>query len=165
MLDHQYGFVDAELYVDVEPIRNYRDVFPIRYANEGPSASFSYSHDGHFHDPYATHIGHYSQDAAHSPINIGGADYHAPYTDVATDDQHVPYRPINTSDVDYDNPTVFETQYDQTVTQRAANDPNDTHRIATTTENAVYTLSERMRAMTSDVQPDDEEILDDIGDE
>ena len=69
------------------------------------------------------------------------------------------------SDVDYDNPTVFETQYDQTVTQRAANDLNDTHRIAATTKNAVHTLSERMRAMASDVQPDDEEVLDDIGDE
>ena len=102
---------------------------------------------------------------AHSPINIGGADYRAPYTDVATEDQHVPYRPMNTSDADYDNPTVFETQYDQTATQRAANDPNDTHRIAATTENAVHTLSERMRAMDSDVQPDDEEVLDDIGDE
>ena len=109
MLDRQYGFVGAELYVDVEPIRSHRDVFSIRYANEGSSASFSHSQGGHFHDPYATHIGHYSQDAAHSPINIGGADYHAPYTDVATEDQHVPYQPMNTSDADYDNPTVFET--------------------------------------------------------
>ena len=41
----------------------------------------------------------------------------------------------------------FEAQYDQTTTQRAANDPNDTHRIATTTENAVHTLSERMWVM------------------
>ena len=87
MLDCQYGFVGAELYVSVEPIRSHRDVFPIRYANEGPSASFSYSHDGHYHDPYATHTGHYSQDTAHSPINIGSADYHAPYTPVATEDQ------------------------------------------------------------------------------
>ena len=86
MLDRQYGFVGAKLYVSVEPIRSHRDVFSIRYANEGSSALFSYSHGGHFHDPYATHIGHYSQDAAHSPINIGGADYHAPYTDVATED-------------------------------------------------------------------------------
>ena len=165
MLDRQYGIIGAELYVGVEPIRSHRDVFPIRYANEGPSASFSYSHDEHFHDPYATHIGHYSQDAARSPINIGDADYHVPYTHVATEDQHVPYRLMNTSDADYDNPTEFEAQYDQTATQRAANDPNDTHRIAATTENAVHTLSERMRAMDSDVQPDDEEVLDDIGDE
>ena len=41
----------------------------------------------------------------------------------------------------------FEAQYDQTTTQRAANDPNDTHRIATTIENAVHTLLERMWAM------------------
>ena len=149
----------------VEPIRSHRDVFPIRYANEGPSASFSYSHGGHFHDPYATHIGHYSQDTAHSPINIGDADYRAPYTDVATEDQHVPYRPMNTSDADYDNPTVFKTQYDQSATQFPANDPNDIYRIAATTENAVHTLSERMRAMDSDVQLDKEEVLDDIGDE
>ena len=149
----------------VEPIRSHRNIFPIRYANEGPSASFSYSHGGHFHDPYATHIGYYSQDVAHSLINIGGTDYHAPYNHVATEDQHVPYWPMNTSDADYDNPTVFEAQYDQTATQRAANDPNDTHRIAATTENAVHTLSERMRATDSDVQLDDEEVLDDIGDE
>ena len=116
MLDRQYGIVGAELYVGVEPIRSHRDVFPIRYANEGPSALFSYSHGGHFHDPYATNIGHYSQDVAHSPINIGGTDYHAPYTHVATEDQHVPYRPMNTSDADYDNPTEFEAQYDQTAT-------------------------------------------------
>ena len=145
--------------MSIEPIRSHRDVFSIQYANEGPSASFSYSHGGHFHDPYAIHIGHYSQDAAHSPINIDGANYHAPYIDVATDGQHVPYRLMNTSDADYDNPTVFETQYDQTATQRAANDPNDTHRIAATTENAVHTLSKRMRAMDSDVQPDDERSL------
>ena len=98
----------VELYVGVKPLRNHRDIFPIRYANEGPSASFSYSHGRHFHDPYATHIGFYSQDAAHSPINIGGTDYHALYNHVATEDQHVPYRPMNTSDADYDNPTVFE---------------------------------------------------------
>ena len=60
MLGYQYGFVGAKLYVDVEPIRSHRDVFLIRYANEGPSASFSYSHGGHFHDLYATHTGHYS---------------------------------------------------------------------------------------------------------
>ena len=175
MLDCQYGFVGAELYVGVEPLRSRRDVFPIRYANEGLSASFSYSHDGHFHDPYATHIGHYSQDAAHSPINIGGANYHAPYTHVATEDQHVPYQPMNTSDVDYDNPTEhvtqettyfeFEAQYDQTATQRATNDPNDTHRIAVTTENAVHTLLKRMWAMDSNDQLDDDEVFDDIGDE
>ena len=47
-------------------------------ANEGPSALFSYSHSGHFHDAYATHIGHYFEDATHSLINIGDADYHAP---------------------------------------------------------------------------------------
>ena len=86
MLDCQYGFVGAKLYVSVKPIRSCRDVFSIRYVNEGPSASFSYSHGGHFHDPYATHTGHYSQDAAHSPINIGGTNYHAPYTHVATED-------------------------------------------------------------------------------
>ena len=73
---------------------------------------------------------------ARSPMNIGGANYHALYTHVAIEDQHVPYRPMNTNDANYDNPTVFETQYDQTATQRAANDPNDTHRIAATTENA-----------------------------
>ena len=86
MLYRQYGFVGAELYMGVEPIRSHRDVFPIRYANEGLSASFSYSHGGHFHDPYATHIGHYSEDAAYSPINIGGANYDTPYTHVATED-------------------------------------------------------------------------------
>ncbi|KAK9992430.1 hypothetical protein SO802_027415 [Lithocarpus litseifolius] len=139
----------AELYVGVEPIRSHRDVFPIRYANEGPSASFSYSHGGHFHDPFATHTGHYYEDAAYSSNNIGGADYHASYTHVVIEDQHVPYRPMNISDADYDNPTEhvtqettcfkFETQYDQTATQRAANNLNDTHHIATTTENAVHT--------------------------
>ena len=124
MLGYQYEFIGAELYVGVESIKSYRDVFPIRYVNEGPSASFSYSHSGHFHDPYATHTGHYFEDAAHSPINISGVDYHAPYTHVATEDQHVPYRPMNTSDANYDNPTEyviqeitcfeFEAQYDQT---------------------------------------------------
>ena len=104
MLDCQYGFVGVELYVGVKPIRSHWDVFPIWYANEGLSASFSYSHRGHFHDPYAIYIGHYFEDAAHSPINIGGVDYHAPYTLVATKDQHVPYQPMNTNDVDYDNP-------------------------------------------------------------
>ena len=108
----------------VEPIKSHRDVFPIWYANERPSALFSYSHSGHFHDPYATHTGHYFEDAAYSPINIGGANYHALYTHVATEDQHVLYRPMNTSDADYDNPTEyvtqeitcfeFEAQYDQT---------------------------------------------------
>ena len=116
MLDRQYGIAGVELYVGVEPIRSHRDVFLIRYANKGPSALFSYSHGGHFHDPYATHTGHYSQDAAHSLINISDADYHASYTHVATEDQHVPYRPMNTSDADYDNPTEFEAQYDQTAT-------------------------------------------------
>ena len=110
MLYCQYGFVGAELYVGVEPVRSHRDAFPIRYANEGPSALFSYSHDRHFHDPYAIHTSHYSQDAAHSSINIGGANYHAPYTHVATKDQHVLYRPINTSDADYDNPIEHVTQ-------------------------------------------------------
>jgi len=105
LLGYQYGFVGAELYVGVEPIRSYRDVFPIRYANEGPSASFSNSHGEHFHDPYATHAGHYSEDAARSPMNTGGANYHALYAHVATEDQHIPYRPMNTSDADYDNPT------------------------------------------------------------
>ena len=124
MLGCQYGFVGAELYVGVKPLKSHRDVFPIWYANEGPSASFSYSHSGHFHDPYATHTGYYFEDAAHSPINISGVDYHAPYTHVATEDQHVPYRPMNTSDANYDNPTEyvtqeitcfeFEAQYDQT---------------------------------------------------
>ena len=174
MLGYQYGFVGAELYVGVEPIKIHRDVFPIRYANKGPSASFSYSHGGHFHDPYATHTSHYSEDVTHCPI-IGGADYHAPYTLVATEDQHVPYRPMNTSDADYNNPiehvapeiTYFEfaAQYDQTASQRAANDPNDTHRIAATTENAVHTLSEGIRAMDSDDQLDNDEVLDDVGDE
>ena len=105
MLGCQYGFVGAELYVGVEPIRSHRDVFPIRYANKGPNASFSYSHGGHFHDPYAIHIGHYSEIAAHSPLNIGGADYHAPFIHVAIEDQQVPYQPMNISDADYDNPT------------------------------------------------------------
>ena len=50
---------------------------------------------------FRSHIGHYSQDAAHSPINIGGADYHAPYTEVAIEDQHVPYQQMNTSDANY----------------------------------------------------------------
>nr|POE80700.1 hypothetical protein CFP56_18898 [Quercus suber] len=144
--------------------------------DNGVNAIFDiYSHGGHFHDPYATHIGHYSEDAAHFPINIGGADYHAPYTHVATEDQHVPFWPMNTNDADYDNPiehvapetTCFEfkAQYDQTTTQRAANDPNDTHRIAAATQNAVHTLSKRMRAMDSDDQLDNDEILDDVGDE
>ena len=92
MLGYQYGFVGAELYVGVELIKGQRDVFPIRYANEGSSASFSYSHGRHFHDPYAIHTGHYSEEAARSPINIGGANYHALYTHVANEDQHVPYR-------------------------------------------------------------------------
>ena len=105
MLGCQYGFVGAELYVGVEPIRSHRDVFPIRYANKGPNASFSCSHGGHFHDPYAIHIGHYSEIAAHSPLNIGGADYHAPFIHVAIEDQQVPYQPMNISDADYDNPT------------------------------------------------------------
>ena len=105
MLGYQYGFVDAELYVGVELIRSHRDIFPIRYANEGLSASFSYSHSGHFHNSYASHTGHYSEDATHSPINIGGVDYHAAYTHVATEDQHVPYLPMNISDADYDNST------------------------------------------------------------
>ena len=53
---------------------------------------------------------------------------------------------MNTSDADYDNPTEhvapkttcfeFETQYDQTATQRAANDLNDIHHIAATTQDA-----------------------------
>ena len=175
MLGYQYEFVGAELYVGIESIKSYRDVFPIRYINEGPSASFSYSHSRHFHDPYATHTGHYSEDATHSPINIGGANYHATYTHVATKVQHVPYRAMNISDANYDNPTEhlapettcfeFETQYDQTVTQRAANDPNDTHRIAATTQNAVHTLSKRMWAMDSNDQLDNDEVLDDVGDE
>ena len=83
--------------------------FPFDMSTKDRVHRFSYSHGGHFHDPYAPHIGHYSQDAAHSPINIDGADYRAPYIDVATEDQHVPYQPRNTSDADYDNPTVFET--------------------------------------------------------
>ena len=82
---------------------------------------------------------------------------------------------MNTSNADYDNPTKhvtqettcfeFEAQYDQVATQRAANDPNDTHRIVATTENVVHTFSERMRTMDSDDQLDDDEILDDVGDE
>ena len=82
---------------------------------------------------------------------------------------------MNTNNVDYDNPIEhvaqkttcfeFEAQYDQTATQRVANDPNDTHCIAATTENAVHTLLERMRTMDSDDQLDDDEVLDDIGDE
>ena len=126
MLNRQYGFVGAKLYMGVKPKRSHRDVFPIQYANEGPSATFSYSHGKHFHDPYATHICHYFKNATHSPINIGGVDYYAPYIHVATEDQHVPYRPMNTSDADYDNPTEhvtqettcfeFEAQYDQTAT-------------------------------------------------
>ena len=165
----------VELYVGVKPLRNHRDIFPIRYGNEGPSASFSYSHGGHFNDPYATHTHHYSEDAAHSPINIGGANYHAPYTHVVTEDQYVSYRPVNTSDADYDNSTEhvtqettyfdFEAQYYQTATHRAVNDPNDTHRIAATTQNAVHTLSERMQAMDSDDQLDNDKVLDDVGDE
>ena len=107
MLGYQYGFVGVELYVGVEPIWSHWDVFSIRYANKGPSASFSYSHGGHFHDPYATRGGHYFEDAARSPKNIGGADYHALYAHVATKDQHVPYRPMNTSDGDYDNLTEY----------------------------------------------------------
>ena len=175
MLGHQYGFVGAELYVGVEPIRSHQDVFPIRYANEGPSASFSYSHGKYFHDPYATHAGFYSEDMARSLMNIGGANYHALYTHVAIEDQHVPYRPMNTNDTDYDNTTEhvilevtcfeFETQYDQIATQRAANDPNDTHCIAATTQNAVHSLSERMWAVDSDDQLDNAEVLDDVRDE
>ena len=88
MLGCQYGFVGAELYVGVEPIRSHQTVFPIRYANEGLSASFSYSHSGHFHDPYATHISHYFENVAYSSINIGGANYHAPYTHVAPKIDH-----------------------------------------------------------------------------
>ena len=110
MLDRQYRFVGVELYVGVEPIRSHRDVFLIRYANERPSALFSYSHGGHFHDPYATYTGHYFEDATHSPIIIDGADYHASYTHVATEDQHVPYRPMNTNNTYYDNPTKNVTQ-------------------------------------------------------
>ena len=110
MLGCQYGFVGAELYVGVEPIRSHQTVFPIRYANEGLNASFSYSHNGHFHDPYATHTSHYSENVAYSSINIGGASYHAPYTHVAPKDQHVPYRPLNTTDTDYDNPTEHVAQ-------------------------------------------------------
>ena len=75
---------------------------------------------------------------------------------------------MNTSDANYDNPTEHvtqEAQYDQTAIQRAANDPNDTHRIATTIENVVHTLLERMKAMHSDDQLDDDEVLDDVGDE
>ena len=82
---------------------------------------------------------------------------------------------MNISDANYDNPTEhlasettcfeFETQYDQTVTQRAATDPNDTHRIAATTQNAVHTLSKMMWAMDSNDQLDNDEVLDDVGDE
>ena len=82
---------------------------------------------------------------------------------------------MNNNDADYDNPIEhvtqettcfeFEAQYDQTATQRTANDPNDTHRITAATENAVHTLSERTQAMDSDDQLDDDEVLDDIGDE
>ena len=82
---------------------------------------------------------------------------------------------MNTSDADYDNPIEhvapkttcfeFEAQYDQTATQRAANDPNDMTRIVATTQNAVHTLSERMRAMDSDDQLDNDEVFDDVGDE
>ena len=71
---------------------------------------------------------------------------------------------MNTTDTDYDNPTEhvaqettcfeFETQYDKISTQRAANDPNDTHRIAATTKNTVHTLSKKMWAMDSDDQHD-----------
>ena len=126
MLGYQYGFVGAELYVGVGPIRIHWDVFSIRYANKGPSASFSYSYGGHFHDPFATHGGHYFEDAACFPKNISDADYHALYAHVATKDQHVPYRRMNTNDADYDNLTVyvaseatcfeFEAQYDRITT-------------------------------------------------
>ena len=91
MLGYQYGFAHG-CRAHKKPPR----CFSIQYANEGPNASFSYSHSGHFHDPNATHTGHYSENVAHSPINIGGVDYHAPYTHVATEDQQVPYRPMNT---------------------------------------------------------------------
>ena len=37
--------------------------------------------------------------------------------------------------------------------------------MAATTQNAVHTLSERMRAMDSDDQLDNDEVLDDVGDE
>ena len=100
MLDYQYRFVGAELYMDVEPIRSHRDVFPIRYANNGCNDCFE-----------------------------------------------------------------FEAQYDQTATQRAANDPNDTHRIAATTKSVVHTLSERMQAMDGDYQLNNDEVLNDVGDE
>ena len=82
---------------------------------------------------------------------------------------------MNTNDADYDNPTEhvapkttcfeFEAQYDQTATQRAANDPNDMTRIVATTQNAVHTLSERMRAMDGDDQLDNNEVFDEVGDE
>ena len=82
---------------------------------------------------------------------------------------------MNTNDADYDNPTehiaqettCFEikAQHDQTATQSAANDPNDTHRIAATTQNVVHTLSERMRVMDSDNQLNNNKVLDDVGDE
>ena len=108
-------------------------------------------------------------------MNIGGVDYHALYAHVATKDEHIPYWPMNTSDTDYDNPIKhvaleatcfeFEAQYDRTVTQRAANDSNDTHCIAITTQNTVHTLSKRMRAMDCDDQLDNDKVLDDVGDE
>ena len=91
----------VELNVGVEPIRSHQTVFPIRYANEGSSASFNYSHGEHFHDPHATHTRHYSEEATRSPINIGGADYHTQYTYVAIEDQHVPYQQMNTNDANY----------------------------------------------------------------
>ena len=82
---------------------------------------------------------------------------------------------MNTSDGDYDNlieyvaPQAtcfeFEAQYDQITTQRATNDPNDTHRIAATTKKAVRTLSERIQAMDINDQLDNNEVLDDVGDE
>ena len=43
--------------------------------------------------------------------------------------------------------------------------PNDTTHIAATTQNAVHTLSERMRAMDGDDQLDNDEVFDDVGDE
>ena len=46
-----------------------------------------------------------------------------------------------------------------------ATDPNDIQCIVATTQNAVHTLSERMRAMDSDDQLDNDEVLDDVGDE
>ena len=59
----------------------------------------------------------------------------------------------------------LEAQYDQIAAQRAATDPNDIQRIAATTQNAVHTLSGRMRAMDSDDQLDNDEVFDDVGDE